>query len=231
MPKLPVNNKMVNRQAVSTYKGKLHSRSSGTYGKGKAEAGHRKPAKPAPKEPEANGVPVVPPGPKNNIHPDLRDKAVDVAKLTLDPNNARLHPERNLQSIKDSLNLYGQRKPIVVRKQGMVVVAGNGTLEAAKSLGWTKVAASVQSMTDMEATGYGLADNRTAELARWNFEVVAKLDQLLQEQKQGMIGWSAREIQLLRLGEEMPNVSANGKQEILSCPECGHVFPTKNHGG
>jgi hypothetical protein len=80
----------------------------------------------------------------------------------------------------------------------MVVVAGNGTLQAAKELGWTKIAATIETMTDVEAVGYGLADNRTAELAKWDFRIVATLDKLLQEGKESPIGFTSDELQVLR---------------------------------
>lgn len=102
-------------------------------------------------------VPVV-----DYIASDLREFAVPIDSVIRDPNNARMHPERNLEAIRQSLCLYSQVKPVVVRRQTRVVMAGNGTWEAAKSLGWTKIAATFVDMSDVQAAGYGLADNRTA---------------------------------------------------------------------
>ena len=65
-------------------------------------------------------------------------KMLSVSDLTPDAENARLHDDRNLEAIKSSLERFGQQKPIVVDST-MSVVAGNGTLEAAKMLGWTKI--------------------------------------------------------------------------------------------
>jgi hypothetical protein len=130
---------------------------------------------------------------------------VDISTLKPDPMNARLHGERNLEAIKESLSIYGQVKPLVVRKDTRVVAAGNGTMEAAKQLGWTKLAANFVEFSDAEAMGYGLADNRTAELAKWNFEVVAKLDALMKEQNQAnMVGWTDDELEVLRKGDFSP---------------------------
>jgi hypothetical protein len=214
---------IVNRQAVSAYKGKLHSRSSGLLGSGKNEAGKRRQAP----KPKRAGLPARN-GKVNDIVPALAGLTMPIEGLKIDPDNARLHPERNLEAIKASLAQYGQRKPIVVRAQTMTVVAGNGTLEAAKALGWTRIAASVQPMTEVEAAGYGLADNRTAELARWDFEVVARLDKLLRESGESdPVGWSVEELSALRLGD-VPNSSHDyqlSKEEVLECPECGHIFP------
>jgi len=63
-----------------------------------------------------------------------------------------------------------------------VVLAGNGTLEAARSLGWTEIeVAEVPDDWDNDtAKAYALADNRTAELAEWDESELAK--QLLELQ-------------------------------------------------
>ena len=105
---------------------------------------------------------------------------VQIAQLSLDPTNARKHSQRNLDAIAASLKKFGQRKPIVVHKG--VVLAGNGTLEAAKTLGWTEIeVAEVPSDWDLDtAKAYALADNRTAELAEWDESELAK--QLLELQ-------------------------------------------------
>jgi DNA modification methylase len=109
----------------------------------------------------------------------LRHLAVPVTSLSLDPANARKHDERNLASIRGSLARFGQRFPLVVQKQGMVVRAGNGRLLAAKELGWTHVAALVVDESEVEATAFAIADNRTAELAEWDDESLAQLLQSL----------------------------------------------------
>jgi DNA modification methylase len=110
------------------------------------------------------------------IAPSLRSLAVPCASLTLDPVNARKHPARNLDAIKGSLRSFGQVKAIVVRQQTGVVVCGNGTLEVARSLGWSHIAANVIPLTDAQAAALAIADNRSGELAEWDQDA---LDHLL----------------------------------------------------
>ena len=97
-----------------------------------------------------------------------------IKDLTLDPRNARKHSQKNLDAITASLVKFGQRKPIVIIEDGQVL-AGNGTLEAAKSLGWDYIDATVVPETwDIETMrAYALADNRTAELAEWDESILA----------------------------------------------------------
>jgi ParB-like chromosome segregation protein Spo0J len=107
-------------------------------------------------------------------------KFVAVSELKLDPNNARKHSQRNLDTIATSLVHFGQRKPIVITKDN-VVVAGNGQLLAARELGWTEIEC-VQIPDEWDADrikAYAIADNRTAELAEWDGEqLLATLKEL-----------------------------------------------------
>lgn len=120
---------------------------------------------------------------------NLRLESVLISSLSLDPTNARRHDSKNLASIEGSLRLFGQRKPIVVTNAN-VVVAGNGTLEAAKSLGWSNidVVRIPIDWTPEQVKAYALADNRTAELAEWDAKVLA--DQLVELDA---VGWDVAE--------------------------------------
>ncbi len=109
------------------------------------------------------------------IHPSLRNLAIPIASVFHDPTNARKHPERNLEVIKASLADFGQRKPIIVRREGMVVEAGNGTLAAARDLGWSEIAAVIVDDDALTATRFGIVDNRSAELAEWDDENLGEL--------------------------------------------------------
>jgi len=104
---------------------------------------------------------------------DLSVSVVATEVLVLDPRNARTHGRRNLEAIQASLSQFGQRRPLVVTGE-MMVVAGNGTLEAARALGWTEIAVTVvpSEWSAEQARAYALADNRTAELASWDEDVL-----------------------------------------------------------
>lgn len=157
---------------------------------------------------------------KDRIAPDLKSLANPVDKFTPDPENARLHPEQNMGSIILSLYLYGQQKPIVVRKQTMVVVAGNGTLAAAKHLGWKTIAASIVDMSEEDAATYGIADNRTAELARWHTEKLTVVAKLTGRLGLDLPGFSSDDLQILRASVwEKPTIDPNASFEGKENPQ------------
>jgi DNA modification methylase len=114
----------------------------------------------------------------------MKIQTLQIKDLTPDPENARQHDDKNLKAIQGSLKQFGQRKPIVITEDG-VIVAGNGTVEAAKRLGWLEIqAVTVPSdWTPEQTKAFALADNRTAELASWSPEVLAA--QLLELEEAG----------------------------------------------
>lgn len=107
---------------------------------------------------------------------------VSIDALIPDPSNARMHDEVNIAAIKGSLAKFGQQKPIVITKNN-VVVAGNGTMEAAKALGWKELDVVYSELSGTEAIAYALSDNRTAELGTWNKDILGK--QLLGLSREG----------------------------------------------
>lgn len=107
-----------------------------------------------------------------------KTRIIDLSELKPDEANAREHDQANLAAIRNSLERFGSGRSIVVDGND-VVRAGNGTIEAAKAAGLNKVlvvepeadtlvAVKRADWSEQEAKGYGVADNRAAELARWN---------------------------------------------------------------
>jgi DNA modification methylase len=124
----------------------------------------------------------------------LEHLAVSIDQLHHDPSNARKHGQKNLAAIKASLHKFGQRKPIIVQKDGMVVRAGNGTLAAAKELGWKQIAAVVLDDDNATASQFAIADNRTAELAEWDSETLALLLDGWDQQTREAVGFTDEDL-------------------------------------
>ncbi|MEO5351149.1 MAG: ParB N-terminal domain-containing protein, partial [Magnetococcus sp. YQC-3] len=117
----------------------------------------------------------VTPQEKHGIIPDLLPLKVAVGSVQEDPKNARSHNDESTKQVAESLRRYGQRKPIVINVNTGYVEAGNGTLRAARKLGWTHIAA-VRVQDDHDtATGYAIADNRVAELSEWDSSALKAL--------------------------------------------------------
>jgi ParB-like chromosome segregation protein Spo0J len=162
----------------------------------------------------------------------LHPLAVPCDSLVLDPANARKHPESNLEAIKGSLAVYGQRKPIVVNQKTRVVIAGNGTLEAARALGWSHVAVVFTDDDPVTAAGFAIADNRTAELAEWDPDALGRMlreVRVADERLQEMLGNLAEEHGVGQAPEEPAPPEDFGEygedlETAFRCPKCGYEW-------
>lgn len=81
------------------------------------------------------------------------------------------NPRRNdaaVDAVAESIQRFGFRQPIVVDRNGVIVV-GHTRYKAALKLGLQKVPVHVaEEMTEAEARAYRIADNRTADIATWD---------------------------------------------------------------
>jgi ParB-like chromosome segregation protein Spo0J len=133
-----------------------------------------------------------------------------ITDLALDAENAREHDAPSVAAIVKSLEAFGQRKPIVINKAG-VVIAGNGTLEAAEQLGWAEIAV-VEAPADWDEAmqrAYAIADNRTGELSAWDRPALLEALQSLPEPLLESVGFDEKEIDsLTKIWGEAPNLDA-----------------------
>jgi ParB-like chromosome segregation protein Spo0J len=153
---------------------------------------------------------------------ELRIETVNINSLTPDPANARKHDERNIKAIADSLKQFGQRKPITVTPDS-IVVTGNGTMQAAKTLGWTEIviARTPVGWTWEQIRAWAIADNQTALLAEWDDKVLA--DQLLELDANG---WELEQLGFESLqpplGDESDEPLKFNEDKV--CPTCGSLI-------
>jgi ParB/Sulfiredoxin domain len=164
------------------------------------------------------------------IAEQLRSLAVPCSQLLLDPANARRHPEANIEALQGSLRVYGQRKPIVVNRRTGIIEAGNGTLQAALELGWSHLAVVYVDDDPMTASGFSIADNRTAELAEWDRTA---LDKLLTEIKTNdplldrMLADLGASLGKVKPGQTDPDDIPQPPDEPQTCP--GDLWILGNH--
>lgn len=147
------------------------------------------------------------------IAKDLQPLARPIADFVFDPRNARTHGDRNYQAVKTSLERFGQRVPIVVRAGTMEVEAGNLRLQVARDLGWTHIAAVIVDEDARSATAYGIVDNRSADLAEWNWGTLAELLAELRDDEEDLndLGWSDYEVEPLLAGSFVPDAIPEGE--------------------
>jgi hypothetical protein len=156
--------------------------------------------------------------------------------LKPDPRNARTHSQDNLALISSALREVGAARSIVVDEDN-VILAGNATVQAALAAGLTNVrvieadgetviAVRRSGLTPEQKWRLALFDNRAAELADWDREVLLTLAS--DTNLSGL--WRDDDLSAL-LGEvpqiAFPEYDESAAEEVahVMCPECGHSFP------
>ena len=136
--------------------------------------------------------------------------AVPVDSLTLLPGNPRMG---DIDAVARSYAAFGQRKPVVARRDGdqTVVIAGNHQLQAARQLGWSHIAVLVVDDDDETAAAFALADNRTADLGTYDEQaLLAMLGHVDNPDLLMATGYSATDIEdLLGRVTELPPALAD----------------------
>jgi hypothetical protein len=96
-----------------------------------------------------------------------------VAELRPSPRNPRTHSKKQVHQIAASIREFGFVNPVLVDGDGGVV-AGHGRLEAAKVLGLVRVPTiRLDHLSEAQKRAYVIADNRLAELAGWDRDLLA----------------------------------------------------------
>ena len=164
-----------------------------------------------------------------------RVETVAIARLFCSPTNPRRN-DSAVPHVAASLRRFGWQQPIVARRTGEVI-AGNTRLKAAQSLGMAEVPVWWFDGTDLDATAFAIADNRTHEFAEWNdAELAQLLEQLRQEDALEGVGYSEEDIdalvQQLREQEEVDkDLLDDGPEEppTLAVAKTGDLWCLGDH--
>jgi len=93
-------------------------------------------------------------------------------ELTPYPRNARKHPDHQLHAVMRNITQNGWTNPILTDETG-TVLAGHCRLEAAKRLGLDRVPTlTLVGLSEAKKKAIVIADNRLAERAIWDFELL-----------------------------------------------------------
>jgi len=132
----------------------------------------------------------------------LQVQEIEIIKLHPWEDNPRLN-EHAVNAVAESIRSFGFNVPILC-DQNFTIIAGHTRWKAAQKLGLEKAPAIMIEMTDTTRRAFAVADNKTAEIADWDFP---KLKEVLEKLRSEdidikVLGFSDEEIRRLILDED-----------------------------
>jgi len=156
-------------------------------------------------------------------------------KLTeLEPyeNNPRKN-EGAVDVLVASIRTFGFRVPLLITKDN-VIISGHTRLKAAEKLGMESVPCLiVDSLSENDIRQFRIVDNKSAELAKWDFAALADELEDIPEINMDAFGFAAFDVDeqepvevtsSLGEGEEVDLEDFDDAKFDHKCPECGYVW-------
>jgi ParB family chromosome partitioning protein len=106
----------------------------------------------------------------------LQVQEIELEKLHPWEDNPRIN-DHAVTAVSQSISSFGFKVPILC-DQCLTIIAGHTRWKAAKQLGLDTVPVIVVEMSDTQCRAFAVADNKTAEIADWDFP---KLREILEE--------------------------------------------------
>ena len=104
----------------------------------------------------------------------MQIEKIKVSEIIPYEDNAKLHPERQVQQIKASINEFGFNDPIAIDENN-VVIEGNGRLMAIKELGYEEVdCIRIEGLTEDQKRAYILVHNQLTMNTGFDIEILNK---------------------------------------------------------
>jgi DNA modification methylase len=121
--------------------------------------------------------------------------------LKPDPRNPRVHSDKQIRQIAQSIESFGFNVPLLIDDQ-QKVIAGHGRLLAARKMGWDTVPAiKLSHLTESQRAAFLIADNRLTENSSWDERMLGEQLKILSELELDFdleaIGFEVPEIDLL----------------------------------
>jgi DNA modification methylase len=151
---------------------------------------------------------------------NLSIQYVEIEKLKPFDKNPRTHSKEQIVQIANSIQKFGFINPILV-DENFEIIAGHGRILASKELGLDKVpVAQLSHLTHAEKRALLIADNRIAENAGWDDELLAEIMAELHNDKfdLSLLGFSNKELEELRADFDSENQISDTIDDVPDIP-------------
>lgn len=148
-------------------------------------------------------------------------KIADIRPYDRNPRNN----DGAVDAVAASIQEFGWQQPIVVDRDG-VIIAGHTRYKAAQKLKCKEVPVVVaENLTDEQVKAYRLADNKTGELAGWDFSALEEELAGLAEIDMSQFGFADPEAEDFNIDNLFAEAAPKEKEaKEIKCPHCGMYF-------
>lgn len=156
---------------------------------------------------------------------------VKIGSLKPYPRNARVHSERQIEMIAESIKEFGFLSPVIIDENNMIL-AGHGRVEGAMLAGLSEVPCyRICGLTDDQKRAYILVDNKLSDLSEWDFKMLqGELDSIdINMEDYGMFDVEEFDDSLVdTFFKDGVHVSAKKRSHSNKtiCPRCGFEIET-----
>ena len=168
----------------------------------------------------------------------MKIEKVKIEEIKLYENNAKIHPEWQVEQIKNSIIEFGFNDPIAIDENN-VIIEGHGRLLALKDLGYTEIEViRLNHLTEEQKVAYSIAHNKLTMNTDFDLETLKyEINKLQNEEFDlSLLGFENIELEeimevdaeeVLEIEEEEAEEKSGGERSDLICPNCRHIAPKK----
>ena len=144
-------------------------------------------------------------------------------------NNAKKHPQEQIEQIKKSIKSFGFNQPILLDEND-IILTGHGRFMAAKQLDLNVIpTVKIGTLTEEQKKAYRIADNKTAE-SSWNLGLLkTEFSDLKQmEFDLELTGFNLTQIDDIMVEKEQITKVDKLGSLMITCPHCGGEFSRRD---
>ena len=154
---------------------------------------------------------------------------INLDKIRPWENNPRLNNQA-VDAVAESIRLFGFNVPVIC-DQNLTIIAGHTRWKAAQKIGMEKIPVIKVEMTDAQRRAFSIADNKTAEIADWDFP---KLKDILNELTSedialSSLGFSDEELRRLLHKDDNDENTIPESDNTTITTKSGDIYTLGNH--
>lgn len=163
----------------------------------------------------------------------MKIELLELEKILLYEDNCKLHPDWQLEQIKDSIKEFGYNDPIAIDEKN-IIIEGHGRYLALKELGYKKVEViRLSHLSQIQKEAYIIMHNKSCMSTGFDPKKLAKAIEGLQNkidlsltgfsdfELEEIIGVDTNDIDLDNILSDIPKEE---NKEPKRCPHCGGIL-------